>query len=70
MLLNAKNAISIRPSASDVPRGLEFIKDGMEMKATIQEMSGKQQQKDPQDRLPSSLLIAAIAAQLPCAWHA
>ena len=42
----------------------------MEMKATIQEMSGKQQQKDPQDRLPGSLLIAAIAAQLPCAWHA
>ena len=42
----------------------------MEMKATIQQMNGNQQQKNPQDRLPGNLLIAAIAAQLPCAWHA
>ena len=66
---NAKNVISIRRSAVDVPRGPELMKDGMQKKVIIQKLNGKQHQKDLQDRLACCLLIAAIAAHHLCAWH-
>ena len=40
------------------------------MKIIIQKLNGKQDQKDLQDRLAGCPLIAAIVAQLLCAWHA